>query len=56
MLRLQIRTVLNRKDDVARELRRRIKMGFEQSQIPLSQSHKIEFHGQPSAPETVRPQ
>ena len=37
------------------ELRRRIKIGFEQSQIPLSQSHKVEFHEQPSTPETVQP-
>ena len=35
-IRLQVRTALNRKDDVARELRRRIKLGFEQSHIPLS--------------------
>jgi hypothetical protein len=33
VIRLQVRTVLNRKDDVARELRRRIKLGFEQSRI-----------------------
>jgi small conductance mechanosensitive channel len=45
VLRLQVRTVLNRKDDVARELRRRIKLGFEKSRIPLTQSHKVEFHG-----------
>jgi moderate conductance mechanosensitive channel len=45
VLRLQVRTVLNRKDDVARELRRRIKLGFEQSRIPLTQSHKVEVHG-----------
>jgi DNA-binding LacI/PurR family transcriptional regulator len=28
VLRTQVRTVLNRKEDVARELRRRIKLGF----------------------------
>jgi moderate conductance mechanosensitive channel len=44
VLRLQVRTVLNRKDDVGRELRRRIKMAFEQSSIPLTQSHKIQVH------------
>src|SRR6185437_3676310 len=33
VLRLQVRTVLNHKDDVARELRRRIRAGFEQSRI-----------------------
>jgi len=45
VLRLQVRTGLNRKDDVARELRRRIKLGFEQSSIPLRQAHQIELHG-----------
>jgi len=45
-LRLQVRTVLNRKDDVARELRRRIKMGFEQSRIPLSHTHKVNLQGE----------
>jgi moderate conductance mechanosensitive channel len=52
VIRLQVRTVLNRKDDVARELRRRIKMGFEQSAIPLRSTHKVELHGEipPPAP------
>ena len=45
VLRLQVRTILNRKDDVARELRRRIKLGFEQSHILLTSTHKVEFHG-----------
>jgi moderate conductance mechanosensitive channel len=45
VLRLQLRTVLNRQDDVARELRRRIKLAFEQSRIPLTQSHKVQVHG-----------
>jgi len=40
-LRLQVRTALNRKDDVSRELRRRIKLGFEQSHIPLSLMHNV---------------
>jgi small-conductance mechanosensitive channel len=40
-IRLQVRTALNRKDDVARELRRRIKLGFEQSRIPLSHVHNV---------------
>jgi small conductance mechanosensitive channel len=44
-LRLQVRTILNRKDDVARELRRRIKLGFEESRILLTNTHKVEFHG-----------
>ena len=41
ILRLQVRTVLNRKDDVARELRRRIKLAFEESAIPLSHTHQV---------------
>lgn len=45
VLRLQARTILNRKDDVARELRRRIKLAFEQSRIPQTQSHKIQVDG-----------
>ena len=40
VLRLQVRTALNRQDDVARELRRRVKTGFD-VQIPMSQSHKV---------------
>ena len=45
VLRLQVRTALNRKDDVAREIRRRIKLGFEESQIPLWHTQKVELHG-----------
>lgn len=45
VLRLQVRTILNRKDDVARELRRRIKLGFEESRILLTNTHKVEFRG-----------
>ena len=51
VLRLQVRTILNRKDDVARELRRRIKLGFEEARILLTNTHKVEFHGDiPGAP------
>ncbi|MFZ0522289.1 MAG: mechanosensitive ion channel family protein [Candidatus Acidiferrales bacterium] len=46
VIRLQVRTILNRKEDVARELRRRIKMGFEQSRIPLSHTHKVTLQGE----------
>jgi small-conductance mechanosensitive channel len=46
ILRLQVRTSLNRKDDVARELRRRIKLSFEQSRIPLSHTHKVALQGE----------
>jgi moderate conductance mechanosensitive channel len=45
VLRLQVRTVLNRKDDVARELRRRIKLAFEDGGIPLTGTHHVELHG-----------
>jgi moderate conductance mechanosensitive channel len=45
VLRLQVRTALNRKDDVARELRRRIKLAFEESRIPLSTTHSVELRG-----------
>jgi moderate conductance mechanosensitive channel len=45
VLRLQVRTALNRKDDVARELRRRIKLGFEESRIPLRQAHHVQLQG-----------
>ena len=41
VIRLQVRTVLNRKDDAARELRRRIKLAFEDSEIMLSHSHNV---------------
>jgi moderate conductance mechanosensitive channel len=50
VLRLQVRTILNRKDEVGRELRRRVKIGFEESQIPLSNTHKVELHGQIAPP------
>lgn len=43
VLRLQVRTVLNRKDEVARELRRRVKLAFEDARIPMHQTHKVEF-------------
>jgi len=50
VIRLQVRTILNRKDEVGRELRRRVKIGFEESQIPLSNTHKVELHGQIAPP------
>jgi moderate conductance mechanosensitive channel len=45
-IRLQVRTILNRKDEVGRELRRRTKIGFEELQIPLSHTYKVELQGQ----------
>jgi len=44
-LRIQVRSAPTRQDDVARELRRRIKTGFEQAQVPLSSAHKVELVG-----------
>jgi moderate conductance mechanosensitive channel len=52
VLRLQVRTVLNRKDDVTRELRRRIKLGFEESRIPLWSTQRVELQGTNLPPAT----
>lgn len=52
VLRLQVRTALNRKDDVARELRRRIKLGFEEARIPLSDTQRVELQGATPPPQT----
>jgi small-conductance mechanosensitive channel len=52
VLRLQVRTVLNRKDDVARELRRRIKIAFEESSIPLTHTHQLVVKEAVPAPES----
>jgi small conductance mechanosensitive channel len=46
VVRMQVRTVLNRKEDVARELRRRIKLGFEEAGIPLGYMHKVILQGE----------
>ncbi|MGA7920903.1 MAG: mechanosensitive ion channel family protein [Candidatus Acidiferrales bacterium] len=46
VVRLQVRTILNRKEDVAREMRRRIKMGFEEAGIPLTHMHKVTLQGE----------
>jgi len=46
VLRLQVRTALNRQDDVARELRRRILLAFEQSQVPFTSAHKVQLQGE----------
>jgi small-conductance mechanosensitive channel len=50
VIRLQVRTILNRKDEVGRELRRRVKTAFEEQQIPLSYTHKVELQGPAPAP------
>jgi moderate conductance mechanosensitive channel len=46
VLRLQVRTALNRQDDVARELRRKIKLAFEESRILFSRVHRVELRGE----------
>jgi small-conductance mechanosensitive channel len=46
VLRLQVRAALNRRDDVARELRRRIRLAFEESKLPLALTHKVQWQGQ----------
>jgi small-conductance mechanosensitive channel len=51
LIRLQVKTVLNRKEDIARELRRRIKMGFDESPIPLAYTHQISIHGDVPTPQ-----
>lgn len=51
VLRLQVRTILNRKDDVARELRRRIKLAFEELAIPLSRTHQVQLKGAAAPPQ-----
>ncbi len=51
LIRLQVKTVLNRKEDIARELRRRIKMGFDESRIPLAYTHQISIHGDVPTPQ-----
>lgn len=50
VIRLQVRTILNRKEEVGRELRRRVKTAFEELQIPLSHTHRVELHGQVPPP------
>jgi small-conductance mechanosensitive channel len=50
VIRMQVRTVLNRKDEVARELRRRIKLAFEESEIVLSHTHKVSLQNDKPSP------
>jgi small-conductance mechanosensitive channel len=45
-LRLFLRTALGRQDDVARELRRRIKIGLEQAKILSTNPQRVELIGQ----------
>lgn len=54
LLRLQVRTAPNRRDDVARELRRRIRLAFEQANIPLGATHKISWQQAAPSPPPVK--
>ncbi len=45
ILRTQLRAAANRQDDVARELRRRIKSGFEQERILFGGTQRVELVG-----------
>jgi len=52
VIRMQVRTALNRQDDVARELRRRVKLAFEESGIRLSSTHQARpQNGKPQSSE-----
>jgi moderate conductance mechanosensitive channel len=44
-VRLQVRTVPTRQDEVSRELRRRIQLEFQKQGIPLSNVQRLEFAG-----------
>jgi small conductance mechanosensitive channel len=49
-LRVQLRTAPTRQHDVARELRRRIRLRFEQENIPLGGVWRTNMAGAPGAP------
>ena len=49
-VRLQVRTLPTRQDEVSRELRRRIQIEFQRQSIPLS---TLQPHGQPLTPHSV---
>jgi small-conductance mechanosensitive channel len=56
-VRLQVRTVPTRQDEVSRELRRRIQLEFQKQGIPLSNVQRFEFIGASLSPqEPARPE
>ena len=56
-VRLQVRTVPNRQDEVSRELRRRIQMEFRRQNIPVSIVQRMEFAaGPPPTPPAIKPE
>jgi small-conductance mechanosensitive channel len=50
-VRLQVRTVPTRQDEVSRELRRRIQLEFQQQGIPLSNVQRLELAGASLSPQ-----
>lgn len=50
-VRLQVRTVPTRQDEVSRELRRRIQLEFQKQGIPLSNVQRVELTGASSFPQ-----
>jgi moderate conductance mechanosensitive channel len=50
VIRLQVRTAPTRQDEVARELRRRVQLEFQQQGIPLSSVQRVELAAAPSVP------
>jgi moderate conductance mechanosensitive channel len=52
-IRLQVRTVPTRQDEVARELRRRIQLEFQKQGIALSSVQRFEFSGNSALPAGV---
>ena len=50
LLRIQVRTPATRQDDVARELRRRIRTAFEQARILVTPVRRVEMKGEEAHP------
>jgi small conductance mechanosensitive channel len=50
IIKVQVKTALLRQDDVARELRRRIKVGFQDAGVASTPMNRIEVFAQPSPP------
>lgn len=54
-IRMQVRTVPSRQDDIARELRRRIQLEFQRQGIALSNVQRIELVNAPGVPSPGNP-
>ena len=55
IIRMQVRTVPSRQDDIARELRRRIQLEFQRQGIALSNVQRIELVNAPGVPSPGTP-